>query len=253
MDRDDREVTPLKLTKFFGGMFTGSAGLWENSRFIIAEVPLDPKELKRVLPFGLWPTHPATGILFIVNYLQPSFTIPYKEAALLVKVRTLLGNGLHCCWMVVDDDTAMIYGRELLGYPKKMATITFEESGNSIKASVTRRGIRVLSMTGEKGEAQNPAAPVFDQKTFNVGGLGQFMAFSPVWLFRPRELIKESYAARVTMKIAPSDYDPISRIVAGDPLSGRFVVSDIPGTHYNLPVWVSGLRHFANTFFMRYR
>jgi len=250
---DETESTPLKVLSVLNRMRTGEARLWEGARFIIAEVPLDRKETERILPFGLRPAKPASGMLFIVNYLKNNFTVPYKECGLLVKVKTLLGQGVHCCWMLVDDDAALIYGRELLGYPKKLASFTFEEKGGHAVAGATRRGVTVLAMECEKGAPQNPAPPVFEQKTFNVGGLGQFFALNPVWLIKPREIIKESYAAKVSVKISPSDYDPISRLVAGDPVSGRFVVADIPGTHYNLPVWIAGLRYFANTFEMRYK
>jgi len=231
----------------------GKARLWEDARFIIAEVLLDEEEVKRILPFGLCSQEPASGFLFISNYTKTNFTVPYKETALLVKVRTLLGKGVHCCWMLVDDDTALIYGRELLGYPKKMAEISFEERDNYVSASVVRRGIKVLSMEGEKGEKQNPAPPVFGYKTFNVGGPGQLFIINPIWLIRPREIIKESYSAKVSIKISPSDYDPIFKLVKGDVVRGRFVVLDIPGTYYNFPVGIAGLWHFARTFFMRFR
>jgi len=234
-------------------LFRGTGKLWEDSRFILAEVPLNPGEVKKILPCGMWLTNEASGILFIVNYTRPSFTVPYKEAALLIKVRTLLGKGVHCCWMVVDDDTALIYGRELLGYPKKMAEISFEEKGDQIRASVSRRGVKILEMQGERGKAQTPAPPIFDQKTFNAGGLGQFFIFNPIWLLRPREVIKESYSAKVSVKLAPSEYDPLSRLISGDAFEGRIAITDIPGSKYNLPVGLAGIRHFTNTFYLRFR
>jgi len=232
----------------------GKAQLWENARFVLAQVPLKHNEVKRILPCGLWPAEPATGTLFIANYTKTSFTAPYKESALLINVRTLLGSGVHCCWMVVDnDDTALIYGRELLGYPKKLAQITFEETDNHVSASVSRRGIKLLSMDAQKGPALFPGPPIFDQKTFNAGGMGQFFLLNPVWLFRPREVIKESFSAKVSMKLAESEYDPIAKLISGEPISGRIAVIDIPGSRYNFPVGIAGPRFFNNTFYMRFR
>ena len=253
MDMNDPNVTPGKVAGQLASMFTDSGGLWVNSRFIVAEVPLNWSEVSRVLPLGVWPATPAKGILFIVDYTKPSFTVPYHECALLVNVTTIFGAGLHCCWMLVDDDTAMIYGRELLGYPKKMGKFVFEEKENHASASVKRRGKKVLSMECEIGDTQYPPEPLFARKTFNVGGLGQFMAINPVWMFRPREIIRESRAAEVKLKIEHSDFDPIDKLVAGDPIRGRFVVSDIPGTRYMFPVGLTGLIYHARTFFMRYR
>jgi acetoacetate decarboxylase len=244
------------LPELLGGLFrvmTGRAKLWENARFILARVPLYSAQVKRILPLGMRPTDPAAGTLFIANYTKTSFTIPYKEAALLIDVCTPLGRGVHCCWMTVDDDTALIYGRELLGYPKKMAQFTFEETEKHISASVSRRGVKLLTMEAEKGERENSPAPVFDQKTFNVGAMGQFFALNPVWLLRPREVIHESYTAKVSMQLAESEYDPLATLISGPPVSGRMAVTDIPGSSYNLPVWFAGPIFFNRTFFMRFR
>lgn len=231
----------------------GEGNLWDNARFILADVPLDLREAKRVLPCGLRPSDPPIATLFVANYTKLSFNVPYHEAAVLIHVRTPLGKGLHCCWMVVDDDTALIYGREFLGYPKKMADIMFAENDDHISAGVSRRGVKVLTMEGNRGPAQEPPPPVFNFKTFNAGGPGQFFAINPIWFFRPKEVLRESYSAKVMVSLADSDYDPIARLVSGDPVSGRFAVTDILGSKYILPVGLTGLSWFANVFNLRFR
>jgi len=108
-------------------------------------------------------------------------------------------------------------------------------------------------MEGKRGPAQDPLPPIFDFNTFNAGGPGQFFAINPIWLFRPREVVRESYSAEVTIILADSDYDPIARLVSGEPLSGRIAVIDILGSKYNLPVGLTGLSWFANVFNLRFR
>lgn len=227
--------------------------LWEDARFILADVPVKRDAIKKLLPFGMRASDPPAATLFIANYTKTAFTVPYKEAAVLVHVRTILGEGYHCCWMPVDDDTALIYGRELLGYPKKMADITFEENGDSINASVTRRGIKVLSMEGKRGAPQSPAPPVFDVKTFNIGGIWQGFAINPVWFENPIEVIHESYEAEVSVQIEDSEFDPLARFLEAKTISGRMAVIDILGSKYFLPIGIAGVRWFANTFNMRFR
>jgi acetoacetate decarboxylase len=168
-------------------------------------------------------------------------------------VKTLFGTGYHCCWMPVDDDTALIYGRELLGYPKKMAEIDFQETPEAIKASVTRRGVKVLSMEGKRGPAQPVPHPVFDVKTFNAGGMGQYFAINPVWLFRPIEVIHESYDAEVTLTLNDSEFDPLSTFIEPRVLRGQMAVTDIPGSYYMFPVGVAGIKWLSHTFPMRMR
>jgi acetoacetate decarboxylase len=248
---DDRHYwTRLRETykKYY---LTGN--MWDGARFILADVPLDAKAVGRVLPFGMKSVDPAVGTVFIADYPKTSFDVIYKEAALLIHVRTPLGRGVHCTWMVVDDDTAMIYGREGLGYPKKMARFEFKEEGDHVFAGITRRGVNVLRMEGARGQAQTNPEPVFARKTFNVGGPGQWLSINPIWLFRPTEVIHESIQMGVTVIIEDSECDPISELVSGPPMNGRFVVMDIPGSKYMLPVGLAGLKFFANTASIRSR
>jgi len=247
----------LRGQDLFTGHVLKNAGiggcLWEGARFLLAELPAARGAVRRILPPGLLPSRPPALTVFIAEYPRTAFTVPYREAAVLVHVRTLLGEGVHCCWMVVDDDTALIYGRELLGYPKKLAAIGFEESGEGISAFVERRGVRVLEMRGRKGEVQAGPPPVFGRKTFNVGGVGQAFAVSPLWLLRPREVIHESYQAEVEVAVRPSGHDPIAELAAGEPRSGRIAVTDIPGTDYLLPVGVAGPFWLNRAFALRFR
>jgi len=235
------------------GKAYGKENLWDNARFIFADVPVDKNEASRRLPWGLRLTDPPRATLFIVDYTQTSFTVPYHEAAVLLHVRHLFGTGLHCPWMIVDDDTAMIYGRELLGYPKKMGEFVFEEDDKKISAGVARRGVKVLSIEGVKDKKRAVPGPVFDVKTFNVGGPGGLFLFNPIWMFRPKEVVHESYYMEVEVKIEPSEFDPIADMVAGDPVSGRFAAIDILSSRYNVPVGFAGFRYLGINHDIRFR
>ncbi len=229
--------------------------LWENARFVLADVPVDRDEVNKMLPLCMRASDEAKATIFIVDYTKTSFTVPYQEAAVLIHVKTPLGKGLHCPGMVVNDDTALIYGREFLGYPKKAADIIFEEKDENIKASVTRRGVEVLRIESKSGSLQPSPEPVFDYKTFNVGaGLQLAGTIMPIWLFRPKEIIHESYETEAKVTINASDYDPISRMLIGEPTNTRMVVLDIPADgKYMLPVGAAGFLWYVRTFYMRNR
>ena len=232
---------------------SGKVKLWENARFVLVDVPLNREAAARVLPCGMRLQEPPTATLFISDYTRTSFTVPYKEAAVLLHVRTPLGSGIHCPWMIVDDDTALIYGRELLGYPKKLGGFVFREEGNRVTASVSRRGVEVLKIELERQEREVSPRPVFDDKTFNAGGPGQMFLFQLVWMFRPKEDIHEAWSAKARIEVRESEYDPVAGLVSGEPASARFVVMDILGSRYNLPVGLTGPRWFAATYDLRYR
>ncbi|MBN2224308.1 MAG: acetoacetate decarboxylase family protein [Deltaproteobacteria bacterium] len=255
----DGTTGPIRKSETFWGKIRDKKrkgeNTWDNARFVLADVPLDYHEVKRILPWAMRPSNPPMATLFIAHYTGVSFPLfPYHEAALLIHVRTPLGTGIHCCWMIVDDDTALILGRELLGYPKKMGVFKFNEEKDTVRASVSRRGTQVISIEGIRAPKETAPQPVFNCKTFNIGGMGQFFAVNPVWMFRPREVIHEYYRADIKLTLNDSDYDPISRLVAGEPQNGRIVVMDIPGdSSYMVPVGLAGPKWFSNTFNLRFR
>lgn len=245
--------SPLGVLKMFGDAFFGEENLWDGARFILADVPVDKEEAQKILPRGLRLDGPPTATLFISNYTKTSFTEPYKEAAVLLHVRSAIGKGVHCPWMIVDDDTALIHGRELLGFPKKMGEFTFDEKGDAIKASITRRGVTVLELEGKRGEEQRDPEPVLGRNIFNSGGPGQMYLFNPLWVFRPTEVIHESYSSKVKVTVRDSDLDPISKLFSNGTVDGRIAVLDIPGGKYYFPLGLGGLMHTGRTFLMRFK
>ena len=146
---------------------------WNNARFVLADIPLERREVNKVLPLGMWTGPEPMATLFICHYPEVSYPIfPYHEAAMLVHVHTPMGKGLHCCWMIVDDDTALILGREMLGYPKKMGIFEFHESGNDIHAAVSRRGIRVIEIRARGGGSPGPRPPGVQPQDLQHGSHG---------------------------------------------------------------------------------
>ena len=229
--------------------------LWEDTTFILVDVPLNPAQTKKILPLFMCLDKPHRATFFIAKYARTAFTGTYNEAALLVHVCTPLGKGVYCPWMIVNDDTALIYGRELLGYPKKMAEIPFNDDGKKITARLTRRGVEVISIQAERIKKEENPAPVLEIKTFNMGGMWQSFAYNPIWLFKPREAIHESYSAKAVLDIKHSDYDPIRDLIAGykNPMDDRIAKTDIFGSRMLWPVWFTGVRVFGNTFNLRFR
>jgi acetoacetate decarboxylase len=241
------------LAYFWSTIGGRSQNLWDNARLVLADLPVSAVKVQRLLPCGLKLSAPAMATLFIAYYPKTSFTVPYREAALLLHVRHWLGTGRHCSWMVLDDDTALIYGRELLGYPKKMAALEFEEEGDRVRARVTRRGVTVLALEGTKGAPKANPPPVFDLKTFNVGGPGSWFVFNPLWMFRPREVIHEARECALQLEVRVSEWDPLADLITGSPVNPRFVVMDVCNSHYNFPVGLSGPAFLWRNFNLRFR
>jgi len=248
MNTNSKQSNAITFKKELSGLrkIAGkNSNLWDGARIVLVDVPIHKKQVKRILPLFLRPAKEAKATLFLANYVKNSFTVSYHEAALLIHVRTPFGKGLHCPWMVVDDDAAMIYGRDQLGYPKKMGDFVFEETDSTVRAGLARRGIDVLHMDAAKGKPETNPEPVFARKFFNVRNPGQFYMLHSICMFRAKEKITEAYSADIRLIVNDSPADPIAQLIDGEPTNGRMVVMDIPGGAYLLLVGFAGFYWFV--------
>jgi acetoacetate decarboxylase len=98
-----------------------------------------------ILPRPLSPPREAMATAFVARYPETNFGCVYNEGALLLHCEYKGERGLYCLSMPVDDDMALIGGREQFGYPKKMADrITLEDETDSVVGSVVRKGTEIL-------------------------------------------------------------------------------------------------------------
>lgn len=128
-----------------------------GAEMAIAIYRTDPVAVETILPPPLKPTQPPTAVAFIGRYRQTSFGSVYNEGALFVQARFGAEVGWYCVAMPVDDDTAMIGGREQFGFPKKMADrITLEASGSQVVGRVRRKECEILRIEVEPSAALTP-------------------------------------------------------------------------------------------------
>lgn len=249
------EPSLSRLSSSLSSLFDPSRSIVKNARLILADLPVKAAEAERVLPLGLRLSSPPAARLFVVSYERAAYCGPYNEASLAFFVKSWFGEGGHVSWMAVDDDTALIIGRELLACPKKMADISFRWEEGGVSAGVTRRGRKVVEIEAEiTGEEREPGF-VFGSKAFNIGAMGQFFFLNPIWCFRLEERIYESYEAEGRLTLRESTCDPISGYIASypDPLPMRVVRMDVNQLRYMLPVGLAGVGWFLRTYDMRFR
>ena len=106
----------------------------------------DPEVVQAILPRPLVPADEPLAWALVARYPQTNFGLSYNEGALFLRVVHKGEPGWYCLAMPVDNDMAMISGRETFGYPKKIAEeITLERTDNHVMGRVIRRGVEVLS------------------------------------------------------------------------------------------------------------
>ena len=136
---------------------------YHAQRVLLISCAADPDKMKDFLPRPL----EVNGSQFTVFVLTcPRITAfdgkfeihPYHEAGIHLPVKYKGTSGLCCAYLYVDTDEELAAGRELWGYPKKIANIEFieqtsgsklDEMGNKIVSDVTRLGTTIMKIRAE--------------------------------------------------------------------------------------------------------
>ncbi len=218
-----------------------------NAEMLVATFRTDAAVVAEIVPRPLLPTSDPLATAFVARYPETNFGLVYNEGALFVHVQYRGERGVYCLAMPVDNDMAMIGGRETYGYPKKIAErITLESTADSVTGSVVRQGTEILriecALAGEAGEAfmQGMGVPAVDWDGVDCykvtalqfkffPGPGSNFDYLPRLvrqpnLFRPQGTIRQG-SGRVILRSTPAD--PLGEIPVGE------MVSMFHGTWYN--------------------
>ena len=117
-----------------------------DAEFLTVFWETKPEIVKRLLPPPLKPVKHPVAQAMIANYPRTNFGVTYKEGALFLFGENDGVIGAYCLAMPVDNDMAMIGGREVFGYPKKMANIHFKKEEKNFEGWVERHGIHYFEL-----------------------------------------------------------------------------------------------------------
>jgi acetoacetate decarboxylase len=118
---------------------------YRNVQAIAVSFETDPDAALGALPAPLTLQQPATAALSFYDYPWTTFG-PYKEAILALMVEHQGKPMAYIQQIVVDTEPPMLAGRELWGYPKKLAKITYQTERDMIFGTMERpASIRLAS------------------------------------------------------------------------------------------------------------
>jgi len=174
--------------------------------------------VKRVLPPPLEPDPEPVGLAYVAEFHRTNFGVTYNEAGLFISAQFKGEVGNYCLSMPVTNDMAMIGGRELFGFPKKIAeTICVERKGNKATGVCIRKGIPIIeikvNLTGPaEPEAIPPLRPNYLFKCFQDPSLVKF-DYIPRLVKQYNEIDwGKAELGEGELTLARSKYDPIHEI-----------------------------------------
>ncbi len=211
------------MTASFGPLRPGQF-VFEDARLLLVEVGVSGAATANLLPEPLAVAGPPTATLFFADYPKTTFGSAYKEAGILLHAGDAEGPLVHCPWIVVDDDTALILGRELFGFPKKMADVDFRVEGDTATGVVHRKGRELMRIEAELAGIEAEPPPVFNRRAVNV--LGSLVTGMKLVDASTEERITQSRRGRAKVLVRSSRRDPLADLEPAPDGPARYVELD---------------------------
>jgi len=117
-----------------------------------------PDRVAALLPPPLEQADDPGGLIFIAEYPKTNLGPGYREAALFLRCKYQGQAGSYCLSMPITNEARMHNGRDVFGFPKKLAAIHLERSGRHARGWVERAGVRFVEIEAEL-EAEIPELP----------------------------------------------------------------------------------------------
>jgi acetoacetate decarboxylase len=145
--------------------------MWTDALVLAVDCDVNEEVAASWLPGGLRLSRPGRATIVVADYRETSFGPAYHEAGVLLHVKLGFSEAVHCPWMLVDDDVALILGREYMCFPKKLGQISLSIEGDRVRATVGRKGTRLIDIDGTVGSEAADAPPLFGRLFVNVWSL----------------------------------------------------------------------------------
>ncbi len=145
---------------------------YKNAELVTLLFSTDRDKVADIVPPPLKVPRSPIVMAFVAWY--PETTIgPYHEAATFIqsylKTQTSEGGkrieGFYCNSMFVDSDIALAAGREIWGYPKKLAEMSVQIEGNKAIGLLRRKDTDIMKITVD---LQNPLQQIPDAETLTL-------------------------------------------------------------------------------------
>ncbi len=214
----------LGMRRFFGARMLG----------VMFSTP--PEVSQKLLPPPLEQADLPGGLIFIAEYPKTNLGPGYREAALFMRCKYQGEAGSYCLSMPIDNEARMHNGRDVFGFPKKLAEIRLRREGQEVHGWVERDGIRFVEIRAElSGKIPELPAmgPTFLFKAMpridlTPGFDGPVLLASQRTQIEPQSL--EIGSAELTLR--PSEHDPWAEITDPEVMTAFYIVSDntmLPG------------------------
>ncbi len=219
--------TPEELAKYYAVQ----ARLFPGAKLLGAVFQTKPETVARLLPPPLEPGDMPNGLVFVAEYPDTNLGPGYRESALFLNCKYRGEAGTYCLAMPIDsEEVRCTNGRDIFGFPKKLAQISLERTGSTVRASVERRGVRFLDLEVDlmgTMPALPPSGPNFLFKALPRIDLTPGFD-GPVLLCKQKTDVdlKSLEVGMAKLRFHESPHDPWAELELVNVVMGFYLVSD---------------------------
>lgn len=185
----------------------------------------DRDALARVVPSPLSCASDEFEVYFL-DAAEVDGLNPYREAGIVLKVNYGDLSGEHVAFEYVSTDDALCSGREIWGYPKKLAQVTMEPAGSVIECTASRQAhdlitMRFESAASDTGTPRGALARLLVRHVLSESGDGG--ARYVVRNTLRDATVSEFSFGRVRLELGATPEDPLSMLAPYDVVSAHRV------------------------------
>jgi acetoacetate decarboxylase len=203
---------------------------YENNRVINILFRSAPEILRDLLPAPLLPNPDNLAFIYAGVFNVPQKAV-YKEAG--IGIPAFFGEtfGNYLVYLYLDPPLAIMPGREIWGFPKKDAEITFKGQPGTANASVIRGGVTILSASVSASERIEPIPSQSNNPSFNLKLIPSVKKDHPpdVLQLTSTTVIsrkKELYRGKGSLAFNSASSDPLGSIPVLEIISGELSTED---------------------------
>lgn len=173
--------------------------------------------------------------VFILNNETIEGLAPYAEGGLVIPCRYKEHVGAYMAFEYVNTDEALCAGREIWGYPKKLAQVTYEErEDGTIRGTIVRKGKTIIDLTFEQGDQEVHPPQLFPRLQIKrmprADRYGTDMDQVILNEFYDTA-IHQRQTGKATVNWEYSSFDPLAELGPVEVLGGIFTVGDFSLTY----------------------
>jgi acetoacetate decarboxylase len=194
-----------------------------------------PRTLEKLVPKPLVPNPLNLMFIYIAQLnIQVSETerYPYLEAGIGVPASFSQTLGNYAVYLYLDKTLPIVGGREIWGWPKKDASISFVEKDGKISANLERLGFPLISVNASLEKKIEPFPESPRMPWYNLKIIPSVERAAPPEVLQLTSTvnsdtkIKEHYICKAGLEFKASPWDPLADIDVLEITDVTFQVSD---------------------------